>query len=395
MKRKIVSIFLIGILLITMVMPTIFAKTAAEQKKEDLENQLNEAKDQKEDVTNQKNTILDEISELDSKISKYESEIENLNAKINNLKKSITSKEVEIKKLEKEYKEKEEAFVERMVALYEAGETSYLDILLSSDSVVNFISNYYMISELAEADKSMRDQIQAQQEKIEKTKKELEEQKADIAKSRNSVEAKKQSLDSAKSSKQSKVSSLSAKEKELQSQIDKFNAGIKEAQKQIQKELEEANKKNDKYVGSFEGDLSWPLSSSSYGYNFITSVFGYRDQPVAGASTNHGAVDIAVRYQPVYAPASGKIIIARCLPGYGEYILIDHGNGYYTGFGHLSGYSVSKGDVVSRGQKIATSGDTGISSGPHLHYEVHIGGYAQSDRVDPLKYTSHPSLIYY
>ena len=74
--------------------------------------------------------------------------------------------------------------------------------------------------------------------------------------------------------------------------------------------------------------------------------------------------------------------------------MIDHGNGYYTAFGHLSQYKVSVGSVVKSGQQIAVSGNTGISTGPHLHYEVYIGGRGKSNRVDPLKYTSHPSLIY-
>ena len=75
--------------------------------------------------------------------------------------------------------------------------------------------------------------------------------------------------------------------------------------------------------------------------------------------------------------------------------MIDHGNGYYTAFGHLSRFNVSVGTVVSTGQQIAVSGNTGISTGPHLHYEVYIGGRGKANRVDPLQYTSHPSLVYY
>lgn len=382
MKRKIVSIFLIVLLIMTAMVPVIFAQTAQERK-EELENQLDDAKEEKQEVENEKKSVLNEIGELDDKISTYEDEIEELNIKINKLKKSITANEVEIKKLEKEYKEKEEAFIERMVAIYEAGQTTYLDVLLSSDSVVSFISNYYMINELAEADKSMMDSIQEQQTKIENTKKKLEEQKNEITSSKNEIEAKKKSLDSAKTSKEAKVATLSAKEKELQKKIEQFNADIKEAQKEIDKALQNSNG----YVGSFFGTLSWPISSSSYGYNIITSGYGRRDQPTSGASTNHKALDIGISYQTVYAPADGYVVVASYQSGYGNFIMIKHSNNLYTCYGHLSSYKVSAGQTVSRGQAIAVSGNTGVSTGPHLHFEVRTSGSYDS-RVNPLNYIS-------
>lgn len=382
MKRKIVSILLIVLLIMTAMMPIIFAQTAQE-KKEELENKLDDVKGEKAEVTSEKKTVLNEISELDDKISNYEGEIAKLNAKINKLKKSIATNETEIKKLEKEFKEKEEAFIERMVAIYEAGQTTYLDLLLSSDSVVSFISNYYMINELAEADKAMMDSIQEQQTKIENTKKKLEEEKNEITTSKNEVESKKKSLDSAKSSKETKVATLSAKEKELQKQIDKFNADIKEAQKEIDKALQSSNG----YVGSFSGTLSWPVSSSSYGYNIITSGYGRRDQPTSGASTNHKALDIGISYQTIYAPADGYVVVASRQSGYGNFIMIKHSNNLYTCYGHLSSYKVSAGQTVSRGQAIAVSGNTGVSTGPHLHFEVRTSGDYYS-RVNPLNYIS-------
>ena len=206
------------------------------------------------------------------------------------------------------------------------------------------------------------------------------------------VENKNQSLQTAKATKQAKVNSLSAEEKELQEKIDEFEAAIKKAEKEIQQAAQDAANSGGGYVGSFEGTLSWPLSSNTSYYNYISSYFGPRESPTSGASSNHGAVDIPVRYAPVYAPADGRVIIAWSLSGYGNYIMIDHGNGYYTGFGHLSSYNVSAGQTVSRGQQIAVSGNTGISTGPHLHYEVYIGGTANSYRVDPLQYTTHPTL---
>ena len=394
--KKVISIILIIVLLGIYTVPSIAASVSElEDKKDELESKQEEAENKKEEVTAEKNAVLDEISELTAQISKYENEIEELNKKIDNLEESIEDKQEEIKKLEEETKERQELLISRLVAMYEMGQTTYLDVLLSSQDMTTFISNYYRIQEIAEADQAVIDSIIEKQKETETTKQELEKEKKEIDESKQEVETKNDALQVAKSTKQTKVNSLSAEEKKLQETIDAFEAAIKEAQDEIEQARQEAESSGGGYQGGFDGGMfSWPLSSSSQWYNYITSVFGYRDSPTAGASSNHGAIDIAVSYAPVYAPADGKVIIARYLSGYGNYVMIDHGDGYYTGFGHLSSFNVSQGQTVSRGQQIAVSGNTGISTGPHLHYEVYIGGTANSYRVDPLQYTSHPSLIY-
>ena len=385
MIKKIVSVILIFILLSIMTVPS-FAASISE-----LKDQKQEAEDKKDEVTAEKNSVLDDISELNAQISEYEDDIDELQTKISDLKDSIETKEKEIKELEEENKEREKLLVNRLIAMYEKGQTTYLDILLSSDDITSFISGYYRVEEIAQADQEVITSILEKQEETQEVKDDLEKEKKEVDEAKKKVESKNEKLQVAKKAKQAKVNNLSAEEKELQQTIDEFEEAIKDAQKEIEEAGNNASSGGG-YEGSFEGVLDWPLS---YSYNIITSVFGYRDSPTAGASSNHGAVDIAVSYVPVYAPASGKVIIARWLSGYGNYVMIDHGNGYYTGFGHLSGYSVSQGQTVSRGQQIATSGNTGISTGPHLHYEVYIGGTANSYRVDPLQYTSHPSLVYY
>ena len=388
MKNKILSIILILLVLCMYSMPTM---AVTQEDVDDLKEQKQEAENKKDEVTEQKNSVMDEISALTAQISKYEGEISELKSKIDKLENSISDKEEEIKKLEKETEEKQNLLIERLVAMYEAGQTTYLDVLLASEDVTALISNYYRIEEIAEADQAVINSIIEKQEETESAKQELEQERNEVNESKKEVEKKNQSLQTAKAEKQQKVNNLSAEEKELQSKIDEFEDAIKDAQEEIRKATEQAQKSGNGYSGNFVGMFEWPLS---YSCNIITSIFGYRDAPTAGASSNHGAVDIAVNYVPVYAPAPGKVIIARYLSGYGNYVMIDHGNGYYTGFGHLSAYSVSQGQVVSTGQQIATSGNTGVSTGPHLHYEVYIGGTANSYRVDPLQYTSHPSLVY-
>ena len=393
--KKVVASILILIIMCTFTIPTM-AKSASEwqDEKEDLQSQKEEAKDKKEKVTAEKNEVLDEISELTAQISKYESEIDELNEKIDKLEGNISEKEDQIKELEEETKEREELLIQRLVIMYEKGQTTYLDVLLSSADMTDFISNYYRVEEIAEADEEVINSIIAKQEETETAKQELEKEQREIKESKAEVQQKNASLQSAKKAKDLKVASLSEEEKELQENIDEFEAAIKKAEKEIEKIAQNTSSSGGSsgYIGSFEGTLSWPLSSNTQWYNYISSFFGPRDAPTSGASSNHGAVDIPVSYAPVYAPAAGKVIIARALSGYGNYIMIDHGNGYYTGFGHLSAYAVSEGQTVSRGQQIATSGNTGISTGPHLHYEVYIGGTANSYRVDPLQYTTHPTL---
>ena len=386
MIKKVISIKLIIILIYIMTVPSIASNISELQEKKE------QAENKKDEVTEEKESVLDEISELSEQISKYEDEIEKLNEKIKALGDSISEKEDEIERLEKETKEREDLLIKRLVAMYERGQTTYLDVLLSSEDITSFLSNYYRIEEIAEADQYVIDSIIEKQNESENAKQEIEQERNEINIAKEEVENKNAQLEIVKQTKEAKVDNLSKEEKELQKTIDEFEEAIEKAQKEIQQETENVVNSGGGYDGTFEGLFSWPLD---YSHNIITSIYGHRDAPTIGASENHGAVDIGVSYVSLYAPADGKVIIARWLSGYGNYIMIDHGNGYYTGFGHLSGYNVSQGQTVTRGQKIATSGDTGITTGPHLHYEVYIGGTDNSYRVDPLQYTSHPNLIYY
>lgn len=396
MMKKIVSICLILVILgICSIRVIASSVSELEDKKDELEQQQQETQNQKDAVTEERESVMEEVVNLTAQIAEYENEISDLNDKIDSLESSIDTTEEEITRLEKETKEKEDLLIQRLVAMYERGQTTYLDAILGSEDITSLISNYYRIEEIAEADQSVIDSIKAKQAETESKKQQLEKEKNEVDESKKEIEQKNESLQIAKQEKQMMVDELAAQEDELQAQIDEFEAAIQDAQDEIDAAIAESNNSGGSYDGSFSGMFDWPVSYSAANYNIITSVFGYRDQPTAGASTNHGAIDIAVRYTPVYAPADGKVIIARALSGYGNYVMIDHGDGYYTGFGHLSSFNVSAGQTVSRGQQIAVSGNTGISTGPHLHYEVYIGGTANSYRVDPLQYTSHPSLIYY
>ena len=382
MNKKIISFIAIILLLLAYTNNCIAASIS------ELNEQKEQAENEKDQVTEQKESAQDELDSINAQISSIESEIFDLQNQLDELNSSISQKEQEIEEKQAELDHKEDLLNTRMVAMYKGGGTTYLDVLLGSSNYIEMYTKYNAIQTIAEKDTDLINEVTEQKNNIENEKQELENNKAQVESIKSETDAKNAELKAAKVAKQSAISQLSAEEQELQKKIDEFEAAIEKAQQEIQ----DATNDSSGYEGSFSGGkFEWPLS---YSYNRITSIFGNRTAPTAGASTNHGAIDIGVSYVPVYAPANGKVILAQWVSGYGNYIMIDHGNGYYTAFGHLSQFNVSVGTVVSTGQQIAVSGNTGVSTGPHLHYEVYIGGNSKGYRVDPLLYTNHPSLIY-
>ncbi len=386
MNKKIISFF--AIILVIIAYTNVVSIGASI---DELNEQKEQAQNEKDKVTEQKENAQDELEEINSQIAGIQNEIDTLESKLYDLNTSINQKQTEIEEKQKELEHKEDLLKDRMVAMYKNGGTSYLDILLGSSNYIDMFTKYNAVKTIAEKDTELINEVSSQKEVIENEKKSLEDTKKEVENTKKEKDAKSALLNASKVAKQDVVSKLSQEEQKLQKTIDDFEDAITKAQEEIRNSTNNAINNGGGYEGSFKGVLEWPLS---YSYNRITSIFGNRTAPTAGASSNHGAIDIGVSYVPVYAPADGKVILASWVSGYGNYIMIDHGNGYYTAFGHLSQYKVSVGSVVKSGQQIAVSGNTGISTGPHLHYEVYIGGRGKSNRVDPLKYTSHPSLIY-
>lgn len=384
MKRKVISVFLAGVMLLGFT-TTVMADSLQDQK-EDLQDKKDAAEARQDEIQEEKSTALDEIQSIEDSITKYEVEIANLEDEISSLETDISNKEEEIKQLEEDYKEKDEQLQEKLVFTQKYGQISYLDVLLGSDNFMDFISNAHIVSELTAADEQMMEEISASQKQIEKVKKELESEKAELDTSKKSVEAKQKQLSVSKQAKEEKVAALDAEDKEVQAQLDEYKAELDAIDAKIREQAQKAEEEGI-YTGNFSGTLGWPLSSSSPNYNAITSYFGGRESPVPGASTNHRGIDIGVSTgTPVYASADGYVLDVQYTNARGLFVLIKHGDNLYTRYQHLSSASVSAGQYVSRGQQIARSGNTGIGSGPHLHFEVLTQPYYGYE-VNPLNYT--------
>lgn len=403
-NKKIVAVF-ISILMVTIlgnILVSFAATSSADLEKERKANEskINEAKDEQNEVRTKMTAIQKEVEELNGKIASYENEIDDLTSQIDETSANIDTMTQELTKKEKELEEKEELLKKRLVASYKAGSTSYLDVLLSSGSLTNFLSNYYLIEQLAESDQKLIDTITTTKNQVAEAKTQLEENKKSLEDARELQENKKNALAVNKSEKNEKVAQLSDEDKKLQQQIEDMQsqdsairAAIKKAQaaEEAARKAAAANKNNgNKNNGnnssspsSNPGGFIYPVPSA---YAKITTGLYYSN------GSYHGGVDFGsggIAGQPVYAVKSGTVILALALTtSYGNYVVIDHHDGTYTLYAHGQAGSicVSPDQSVSQGQQIMKVGSTGNSTGAHLHFEVRVSPGGYNNRVSPLKY---------
>jgi len=406
MKRlslKIVGILIVGIMLLHSTVVTAASSiNQLNSQKEQNQDKINDVKEKKDEITQKKNKTVAEVEKLDTQISDYETQIDELESKIGELNSKIKASEEKLNQAQEDYTKQEKLLEARLVTIQESGDISYLDFILSSSSLTELISNYYLITELTSNDTELLEKIQKQKEEIEKAKKELEASKKELDTSKASKQSVATQLQTAKAEKNKQVAELSEDEKKLQAQIDELNQANKSidsqiiaAQEAIRKAQEEAKKQQNNSSSSSSGSTSTgggATSSSGFiypvpsGYRTITTKLYY------SSGQYHGAVDFGsggINGQPIYAVADGYVVTSTRLQGsYGNYILIAHYNGLYTLYAHGQDGSrtVSAGQTVKQGQQIMRVGSTGNSTGPHLHFEVRTSPGTYSNRVNPMNY---------
>ena len=389
--------------------------TDLQSQQSDNQKKIDETEAQKDKVSQEKNDVQSQVDELNSQIADYESQIGDLEYKINNLNTQITEAENKINEKQENYDKQQELLEKRLVATYESGETSFLDVLLSSRSLTDLISNYYMISEIAEADMNLMESIENEKKEIEEAKTTLEQSKQELDNSKTEKESMSQQLQVTKNQKSQYVSQLSQEEQDLQEEIDQLTQDnqkilndIRVAQEKYRKQLEELANKNQSNSNSGGTSSSGSTSSGGSSTSGASNAGGFI-RPVNGGTVTcngyyssgrfHGAIDYGVSVgTPVYAAADGVVLTTNNLTtSYGTYVVIQHANGLQTWYAHGTPGSicVSPGESVSQGQMIMKSGNSGNSSGAHLHFEVRKAPYTYSYsatkygddcRVDPNLY---------
>ena len=404
LKRKIKPILAFALAVImTMsamlyVMPSAaFAVTQSEI--DSLRSQKNALKDQKSDIQatinslqGQQNAQIDLKNALDEKNAITVKQILNLNEQIDLHTELIAQKTEEVEEAQKVADEQLEKYKVRVRAMEESGRYSYIEVLFGANSIGEFLSLIDDIGDIMRSDKELEKSYRESVAELKAVKAEYEEAKAEMESSKKELEALKvqqekdiaeaaaviSSLQSDISSNSSFLSQLSAQEKALQAEINKKVNELNEQQKPNN------GSSGGSVVGS--GNLVWP----SY-CTYITSRQGPRIHPVTGEFKNHGGTDIGASYgTAIWAADSGTVVRSSdgWNGGWGNYVMIDHGNGMQTLYAHMSSRAVSVGQTVSRGQVIGYVGSTGMSTGAHLHFEMYVNG----SKVDPE--TRYPGISF-
>jgi len=337
----------------------------SQSKKKNIQSEINE-------INAEKNNLLAEIKAYDTQIEILKSEIEEMNQKIAQDDAVIADVQKQLDdataKAEKQY----ETYKERIRVMYENGTDSFFEILLNSESFSDFLNKYEIVKQISEYDSNMVDKLEQIKKEIADKKSQLEAIKEQKVQKVNTLNSSKKTMESKASEKDRMVAKLdndkASLEKKLKQQDAEENA--------IRAQIARLQNPGTPYTG---GSMVWPAPAS----RLITSPYGTRFHPVLKYNRFHAGIDIGAGMgTSVVAANSGKVITATYNSSYGYYVVIDHGGGISTLYAHGSKIITSVGANVSAGQEIMKVGSTGISTGPHLHFEVLVNG----KNTDPMGY---------
>lgn len=366
----------------------------AQQEKKTLENDLQKAKELIDSLKGSKEDIQSEVEKLDKQLNEISGKVKELESRLSKKRQEIADTESALNKAKEQEKKQYRNMKKRIQFMYENGQTSYVEMLLSADSFTDFLNAVEYITQISQYDRKMLKEYQNMQVTIADTQKTLETDYASLQSLQAKVQEEKQAVAALESAKKGELNAVAddltdaqtvakAYEAEIQAQNEVI-AQIQAAQKraaeqqaaQQQAQAAEENQNTAQNTtpsgnGQSTGSMMWPCPSSKR----VTSDYGPRTSPTNGASSNHKGIDIGAAYgADIVAADGGTVLVATYSSSGGNYVIIDHGGGLCTVYMHASSLTVSAGQTVSKGQVIAKVGSTGISTGNHLHFGVTLNG---------------------
>ncbi len=368
---------------------------------DDLDDQVQDLQGQIDSSRLEQENWQQVIEDVSAKLKQIQADLDAANARLQGIRNKqaeinaqIVATQNEIVKMEAYLKTRQNVLNRRVRAIYMHGQLNYLEVILGANSFSDFANRVELLKRIIRSDYNLILEIQKQKAAIEAKKAQLEEDKrqldalaAEAEKTQKEIAAKKAEqqkvLDAAKSNKAAAAQmeqDLNAQLASVRNLIQQRLAAAEAARQAAQQAAESDNGggggSDDNYVQG-TGAMSWPCSGP------ITSPFGYRTHPIFGTTIFHAGIDIGVDYgTPIHAADSGVVVYSGWISGYGNAVIIDHGGGVSTLYGHNQSLAVSEGQSVSKGSVIAYAGSTGNSTGPHCHFEVDVNG----SPVNPMGY---------
>lgn len=359
---------------------------------EDAKSDRDEAQENRDDaqqvleqLEQEQNELIQYVAQLDAQISDIQTQISELQVKEDDLNKEIEATRIELANAKAAEDDQYAAMCIRIQYLYENGEVEYIDTLLSSASFTDMLNKSEYVEQLSNYDQEQLNTLITTRESIQEYEDTLETDLREVQGVEADLEVKKASLQSTIDNKNAQIAKYDDDIDAQQALVDKYDreweaAEALIAQYEAASIAAQQNAGNTVYdASSYSGRFMWPATQGTY----ISSGYGPRTSPTAGASSNHKGIDIPCPTgSDIVAAEGGTVVISQYSNSAGYYIMIDHGGGVSTVYMHNSQLCVSVGETVSKGQVIAKAGSTGYSTGSHCHFGVRIGG----SYVNPINY---------
>lgn len=426
LKRAAAFVLCAALVLVTGVFPTrVQAKSLDDLKKDynELEKEIEANQKKLENIKNQQasnaekmkllssqaEAISSQLDVLNSQLSVLNADIADYDREISALDKKIADAQSKIDKIDADISATQEKISERLRATYMAGSSSWIEILLESDSISSLLLRIQLLASVTENDNKLISKLEKQIEELNAAKAELDKDKKALEEKRSLLVEKKSELDSKNKTLSSKQSAYNANYRQISALMTSLDKSSAEYQQELQRQYRKRaafERQIDQLVsgGSQGGDndyydngeMLWPVP---YKNSYISAGYGYYDPEGDGTYTMHPAIDIVVRENGVnvsygkniIAAQSGKVLVRGYSDVGGNYITIDHGDGYRTYYGHCSKIIASAGQYVEKGEVIAYIGNTGYVTGPHVHFQVMQVKNGVVNRLNPLNFVTPPN----